>query len=82
MFASSNYTFKKTGRLLLCYSYEVPRLDFLNSVSAIMLPYGLSSASNKVPLKYMLYGDERFTFEANQKLLQATLKFIHATERF
>ena len=29
-----------------------------------------------------LYGDERLTIDANKKLLQATLKFIHASERF
>ena len=27
-------------------------------------------------------GDERWTFEANVMLVQATLNFIHATERF
>ena len=61
---------------LVCNSYEVPRSDLLNSVSAILLPYGFSSLSNKVLLKYILYGDEILTFETNKKLLEATLKFI------
>ena len=54
----------------------------LNSVSAILLPYGFSSFSNEVLLNYMLYGDENFTLETNRKLLEATLKLIQATERF
>ena len=57
---------------LFCEALQVkkidsPRLDLLNSVSAILLlHYGLYSPSNKVLLKYMLHGDERLIFEANQ----------------
>ena len=68
--------------LLLCHSYNGPRYDLLNSVNAILLPRGFSSLSNEVLLKFILYGDERFTIDINKKLLEATLKFIHATERF
>ena len=68
--------------LLLCDSYDELRSDFLNSVNAILLPHGFSSLSNEVLLKFILYGDERLTIDTNKKLLEATLKFIHASERF
>ena len=32
--------------------------------------------------RYMLYGDQSLTFETSKRLLEATLTFIHATERF
>ena len=68
--------------LLLCHLYNGPRSDLLNSVNAILLPHGFSSLSNEALLKFILYGDERLTIDTNKKLLQATLKFIHASERF
>ena len=68
--------------LLHCHSSEVPMSDLLNSASAILLPYGFSSLSNEVLFKHMLCGDESLTFETNKKLLEATLKFMQATERF
>ena len=66
----------------LCHSYNVPKSDLLNSVNAILLPHGFSSLSKEVLLKFILYGDERLTSDVNKRLLEATLKFIHATERF
>ena len=68
--------------LLLCHSYNGPRSDLLDSVNAILLPHGFSPLSNETLLKFVLYGDERLTFDTNKKLLQATLKFIHTSERF
>ena len=68
--------------LLLCHSYNELRFDLLNSVNAILLPHGFSSLSNEVLLRFILYGDERLTIDTNKKLLEATLKFIHASERF
>ena len=68
--------------LLHCRSYQAPMSDLLNSVSAILLPYGFSSLSSEVLLRYMLYGDQSLTFETSKRLLEATLTFIHATERF
>ena len=68
--------------LLLCHSYNELRFDLLNSVNAILLPHGFSSLSNEVLFRFILYGDERLTIDTNKKLLEATLKFIHASERF
>ena len=67
---------------MLCHSYDELRSDFLNSVNAILLPHGFSSLSNEVLLKFILYGDEPLTVDTNEKLLEATFKFIHASERF
>ena len=68
--------------LLLCHSYDEFRSDLLDSVNVILLPRGFSSLSNEVLLKLILYGDERLAIDTNKKLLEATLKFIHASERF
>ena len=64
--------------LLLCISYNEPRSDLLSSLNAILLPHGFLS----LLLKFILYDDERLTIDTNKKLLQATLKSIHASEHF
>ena len=43
---------------------------------------GLSSPSSQVLVQVILYGDERLPIDLNKKLLEVTLKFIHASERF
>ena len=77
--------------LLLCHSYNGPRSDLLNSVNAILLPHGLlSSLSNEVLLKFILYGDERLTIDgpltpirsyfrqpSNSFMLQNAFKMLH-----
>ena len=61
----------------------IMRYDIIASVAAILQLHGLSSpSSNQELVKVILYGDERLPNEFNKKLLEATLKFIHATERF
>ena len=68
--------------LQLCHSYNELRSDLLNSVNAILLPHRFSSLSNEVLLKFILYSEECLTIDTNKKLLEATLKFIHASGRF
>ena len=68
--------------LLRCDSYSGSRSDFLNSLNARLLPHGFSSVSNKVLLKFILYREKWLTIDTNKKLPEATLKFIHASERF
>ena len=69
--------------LLLCCSYVGLRYDLLASVAAIFQLYSLSSpSSNQELVKVILYGDERLPLDLKKKLLEATLKFIDATERF
>ena len=62
--------------------YNELRSDLFNSVNAILFPSGFSSLPNEVLLKFILYGDKRFTIVSSKKLLEATQKFIHASERF
>ena len=68
--------------LLLCRNYAMQRRDLLDAINTILQPEGLSHLSNEVLLKIVLYGDERLTLISNTKILEATLKYIYATERF
>eukprot|EP00794_Sanderia_malayensis_P002002 gene2002-2277_t len=67
---------------LLCQSFEVDRRSLLNNVNRILLRHNLVNPSNKDLLRIILYGHEQLTFDANAKLLKATLEFIHVTKRF
>ena len=68
--------------LLLCQSYEEPRRELLNGLSLILPPSGFSHLSNEALVDLILYGDERLQPDVNKELIDATLKFIHATKRF
>ena len=68
--------------LLLCHAYDIHRRDLLDSVNAILRPYGLSNLPNKELLQILLYGHEKLPFHSNTIILEATLKYIQATERF
>ncbi len=68
--------------LLFCHLYVVCRRDLLNSVNAILHQHGLSNLSNKIMLRVLLYGDERLPIVSNTEVIKATLKYIHASERF
>ena len=68
--------------LLLCCSYVGLRYDHLASIAAIFQLYSLSSpSSNQELVQVTLYSNERLPIYLNKKLFEATLKFIHATER-
>ena len=56
--------------------------DLLNSVSALLLPYGFSSLSNEVLLKYMLYGDESLTFDTNKSYSRQPLNLFEPLTAF
>ena len=69
--------------LLLCRSYAGFRYGLLASLAAILQLYSLSSpSSNQELAKVTLHGDDRLPIDLNKKLLEAILKFVHATERF
>ena len=55
--------------------------DLLNSVNAILRPYGLTNLTNENLLQILLYGHEKLSFGINKKILEATLKCIQASER-
>ena len=68
--------------LLLCHSYDAQRQDLLDTINPILEPQDLSNLSNKAVLKILLYGDERLPLKSNTMVLEATIKYIYATERF
>ena len=68
--------------LLLCRAYDIHRRDLLDSVNAILRPHGLSNPSNKELLQILLYGHEKLPFNSNTNILEATLKYIQASEQF
>ena len=68
--------------LLLCHAYGEDRRDLLNSVHAILRPHGLTNLSNENLLKILLHGHKNLSFYLNKKILEATLKYIQASERF
>ena len=67
---------------LLCHAYDEFRNDLLNSVNAILLPYGIICPSNEELLKVILYGHEQLSFDSNAKILRETLEYIHISKRF
>ena len=67
---------------LLCHTYDADRLDLLNSVNAILLSHELINLSNEELLRIILYGHEHLIFDANAKILTATLEYIQASKRF
>ena len=68
--------------LLLCSAYDIHRRDLLDSVNTILRPHGLSNPPNKELLQILLYGHEKLPFDSNTNIIDATLKYIQASERF
>ena len=68
--------------LLSCHLYDVQRHALLGTVSEILLSEGLSNLSNEALLKVLLYGDGRLSTYSNSQIIKATLKYIHASQRF
>ena len=66
--------------LLLCQSYEEPRRKLLNGLNAILPSNDISNLLNKSLVELILYGNERLQLDVNKQLIEATLKFIHATK--
>ena len=68
--------------LLLCHNYDVQRQDLLDAINSISEPQGLSNLSNEALLKILLYCNERLPLMLNTMVLEATIKYIYATELF
>ena len=74
---STNYCVEDTEHyFLLCHTYDVNRLDLLNSVSAILSPQVLINLSSDTLLKIILYGHEQLSFDSNGKILIAAQEYI------
>ena len=63
-------------------SYEEPRRELLDGFNEISPPGVISDLSNELLVEFILYGNERLPPDVNKRLIEATLKFIHATNRF
>ena len=68
--------------MLFCQSYEEPRRELLDGFNEISPPSVISDLSNELLVEFILYGNERLPPDVNKRLIEATLKFIHATKRF
>ena len=82
MFPSNDGVEDTEHYLLLCQSYEEPRRELLNGFNAILPPHEISNLSNELLVELFLYGNDRLPSDVNKRLIEATLKFIHATKRF
>ena len=67
---------------LFCQSYEGPRRELPYGFNEISPPIVISDLSNELLVEFILYGNERLPPDVNKRLIEATLKFIHATKRF
>ena len=57
----------------------ITKRDGFNEISP---PSVISDLSNELLVEFILYGNERLPPDVNKRLIEATLKFIHATKRF
>ena len=63
-------------------SYEEPRHELFNGLNEISPHSVISDLSNELLVEFSLFGNERLPPDVNKRLIEATLKFIHATKRF
>ena len=68
--------------LLLCRRYDEQRKGLLDTVSILLQPQGLPSLPKQTLLKILIYGDESLPLTSNTMILEATINYIYATERF
>ena len=68
--------------LLFCQFFEEPRRELFNCFNEISPSSSISNLSNELLVEFILYGNERLPPDVNKRLIEATLKFIHATKRF
>ena len=68
--------------LLLFHTYDEGRPDRLDSIDAILQPHGLTNLSNENLLQILLCGHENLSYDLNTKILEATFRYIQASERF
>ena len=79
----SNDGFEDTEHYLLrCQCYEEPRCELFSGLSAILPPSDISNLSNELLVEIILYGNEMLPTDVHKGLMEATLKFVHATMRF
>ena len=69
--------------LLKCPNYLEQRRELFKTVNSILQANNINNYPNDEKLLWLLlYGDEKFPFEANKTLLLATINFINKSMRF
>ena len=68
--------------LLQCHAYDDQRRDLLGTINEVFQLHNILNLPNQTLVQMMLYGDKRFSHNQNKQILESTLKFIHASERF
>ena len=66
--------------LLHCQIYDDLRITLMSDLDALDSSISLLDDDNLVVL--MLYGDKKYNLMINQKILQATIKFLKDSARF
>ena len=68
--------------LWLCCRNDEQRKGLLDAISILLQPLGFPKLPSRTLLKILLYGDDRSPLISNTRILEATLLYIYATERF
>ena len=68
--------------LLQRHAYDDQRHDLLGTINEVFQLHNIIHLLNPTLVQIMLYGDKRFSHNQNKQILESTLKFIHASERF
>ena len=67
---------------LQCHAYNDQRHNLLGTINEIFQLHDILHLPISTLVEMMLYGDKRFSHNQNKQVLESTLKFIHALERF
>ena len=68
--------------LLHCSNFTIHTNTLFNVVNAILRSCNTPFLADEELVHLLLYGDEKFKLEDNQKILKATISFIKNTSRF
>ena len=68
--------------LLLCRRYDEQRKGLLDTISILLQPLCFPNLPRQTLLKILIYGDESLPLTLKTMILEPTINYIHATERF
>ena len=68
--------------LLQCHAYSEQRRHLLGAINEVFQLHNVSNSPNQALVQTMLYCDERFTYNQNRQISEATVQFIRTPERF
>lgn len=68
--------------LLDCFRHSGPRRVLLESINQILRPHSLSDANGDNLVDILLYGHDNLSWNENNAIIKANIKFIHDSMRF